>query len=263
MADPFSFGTLGRRRLLIAAAASCLPFAGQAAGIYTPYELAQRYRQQVDQRLRLPADVIGMYAAAAEEELLDYDEAMRAPQYLLVVDSNPNVQAAFLFWRLMAGHYQLIGASPVSTASPVQAPRLEGPQGLFDQSHSAVAAHADPAEPRSLRIYDFNSRRAQLAPGSAGHSNKRLQARAADRQSAQFLGSARSDGCILLPASLIAFLDEFGVLDADAAGMVNAREGRPRLPYPGRYLLVIDSDRDERPEWSPAPEAALATAALH
>ena len=263
MADPFPFGTLGRRRLLIAAAASCLPLAGRAAGIYTPYELAQRYREQVDLRLSLPAEEVRRYGAAAEEELIDYDEVLRAPQYLLVVDSNPNVQAAFLFWRLMAGHYQLIGASPVSTAGPVQVSRLESPQGLFDQAHHAAAARAVAATPRGgLRIYDFSSRRARVAADSAGRSNLRLQARAADRQSARFLGSARSDGSILLPATLIAFLDEFGVLDAGAAGTVPTAEGRPRLPYPGRFMLVIDSERDDRPEWSPSPEAALATAAL-
>ena len=263
MADAFPFGTLGRRRLLIAVAASCLPLAGQAAGIYTPYELAQRYRHQVDLQLSLPAEEVRLYAAAAEEELIDYDEVLRAPQYLLVVDSNPNVQAAFLFWRLMAGHFQLIGASPVSTAGPLRSPRLESPHGLFDQTHSAAAVHSAATPSRSLRIYDFNSRRAHVAPGSAGRLDRRLQARAADRQSVRFLGSARSDGCILLPASLVSFLDEFGVLDAGTASTAAAAAGRQRLPYPGRYLLVIDSERDERPPWSPAPDSALATAALH
>lgn len=255
-------GSLSRRHLLIAAAASCSPLAVHAVGIYTPYELAQRYEEQVDLRLRLPAEDVHLYGSTVEEELLDYEQIMLAPQYLLVVDSNPNVQAAFLFWRLMEGHYRLIGASPASTAGPVLPHRLESPQGLFDQTPAAVQTRpVSSSLRRGLRVYDFSPQRARTEAGTAAHSNMRLQARAADRKAARFLGSAQSDGCILLPSTLISFLDEFGVLDAAGTSARPARADRPPLPYRGRYLLVVDSERDERPQWSPSPEAA-STAAL-
>lgn len=261
MAEPFLLGSLSRRHLLIAAAASCSPLAVQAVGIYTPYELAQRYEKQVDLRLRLPAEDVHLYASTVEEELLDYEQFMRAPQYLLVVDSNPNVQAAFLFWRLMEGHYRLIGASPASTAGPLRPHRLESPQGLFDQTHAVAQTRpVSSSLRRGLRVYDFSSQRVRIEAGAGAHSNMRLQARAADRKAARFLGSAQSDGCILLPSTLISFLDEFGVLDAAATSTPPTRADRPPLPYPGRYLLVVDSERDDRPEWSPSPEAALTAA---
>jgi hypothetical protein len=64
------------------------------------------------------------------------------------------------------------------------------------------------------------------------------------------LGTAQSDGRVLLPPSLVAFLDEYGVLDA----------GRPRphtpageeLPFAGRYMVVMDSEQEERPAWAAA-----------
>jgi hypothetical protein len=247
MGAPFPPGTLSRRHLLLAAAASCVPLAGRAADICTPYELAQRYRDHVDRRLVIPADQVGLYCGALEEDLIDHEDALRQPQYLLMVDSNPNVQAALLFWRLMPGHHQLIGASPVSTAGPVPPSRLNCAQGLYDQARVRPAAAVARG---SRRIYEFESR------GDAGpaRSHRQLQARAAQGRSAQSLGSALSDGCILLPASLIAFLDEYGVLDA-AAHAGNGRANRAVLPFPGRYLLMLDSDRDDRPPWSPCPAA--------
>lgn len=79
----------------------------------------------------------------------------------------------------------------------------------------------------------------------------RLQARAADSWAERRLGTARSDGCILLPASLGRFLDELGLLDAGLQ-QDTPRQSAP-LPFRGRYLVVVDSEREERPPWSPAP----------
>ena len=68
-----------------------------------------------------------------------------------------------------------------------------------------------------------------------------LCARAADGGSIGWLGTPRSDGCVLLPPSLLAFVERHGVLDA-------ARPS-PTLPYPGRLLVVVDSERADRPDW--------------
>jgi hypothetical protein len=76
----------------------------------------------------------------------------------------------------------------------------------------------------------------------------------------QRLGSAQSKGCVRIPATLNHLLDHHGVLDADYDAM--AHEGvkywvlpddRAPVADAGRYLVVVDSEREERPAWSPAP----------
>ncbi len=255
MVEPQLPGSLGRRRLLIAAAAaSCFPLAVHAAGICTPHDLAQHYASRVDRRLPMPAEMVELYGLLIEAGLLDYERATRAPQYLLVVDSNPHVQAAFLFWRLMAGSYRFIGASPASTGCLGRPHHVKTPQGLFDQAHRAARVGAAPADRHGrLRVYDFSRQRAYSAAGIAVDAAMHVQARAADAKTQRLLGSAQSDGCILLPPTLIALLDEFGILDGAVTGSSQARAGGQQLPYPGRYLLVVDSEVDERPQWSPLP----------
>ena len=60
------------------------------------------------------------------------------------------------------------------------------------------------------------------------------------------LGSVQSKGCIRIPASLNRVIDRYGVLDADYE-----RAQRTPVPFPGRYLMVVDSEREDRPQWSP------------
>jgi hypothetical protein len=74
------------------------------------------------------------------------------------------------------------------------------------------------------------------------------------------LGSAQSKGCIRIPATLNRLLDRYGLLDADYEQAL--RDGkklwvlnasREPVPDPGRYLIVVETERAERPDWSPAP----------
>lgn len=198
-------------------------------------------------RLELPPDEVRLYGGISEWQLFNTGQPLVAPQYLLVIDRNPHVQAALLFWRLLPGSYQLVGASPVSTGAAV-AGRVVVAQALFERSPDATrgqpcARHScDPGRPSE---YEFG----RGGMHEAGRSELRLQLLAADSDSERRLGApCRTDG-ILLPASLIAFLDEYGVLDEGGA-----RSQRHVLPYRGRHLLLVDSERDERPPWSPAPK---------
>lgn len=77
------------------------------------------------------------------------------------------------------------------------------------------------------------------------------------------LGSAHSKGCTRIPASLNRLLDHYGLLDADYDRV--EREGqklwvldaqREPVESPGRYLIIVESARDDRPDWSPAPAVA-------
>lgn len=204
------------------------------------------------QRLDVPPEEVRVYGGVSELQLFITKQELLAPQYLLVVDCNPHVQAAFVFWRLVPGSYELVGASPVSTgrepANPIDAVRglLEevpaaGVAGACARSASRTCRSGD------LRVYDFAW---PPTDARAGSRDLRVQVRGADGPAVERLGSRCAEDCILLPPSLVAFLDEYGVLDQGS--------GRPQrhvLPFRGRHLLLVDSERDERPGWSPLPLA--------
>ena len=80
------------------------------------------------------------------------------------------------------------------------------------------------------------------------------------------LGRVESEGCIRIPATLNVFLDRHGILDADYEAA--AANGKPQwvlkpdrqpIPWPGRFLVIVDSQAAERPAWSPLPGARLAS----
>lgn len=89
----------------------------------------------------------------------------------------------------------------------------------------------------------------------------RLQMHATDADLAAWrLGSRQSEGCVRMPATLNSFLDKNGLLDEDydeALGAGEAlwvmRSDRTPTAHPGRYLIVVDSERPGRPDWSPLP----------
>src|SRR4051812_29673949 len=103
---------LQRRHLLACAAAALLPLAARANAVCTPKDLARGYRAIVDRQLQVPGNEVLIYGGLAESELAGAPDGPVGPEYMLVVDSCPAVQAAFLFWRLLPGRYELIGASP-------------------------------------------------------------------------------------------------------------------------------------------------------
>ena len=123
---------------------------------------------------------------------------------------------------------------------PAQAGCVQTPQGVFAQ------AQVEYGRRLTSRVYDFGRQRTRRRPG-AGVSELRLQARAATGRSGALLGRVQSDGCVLLPPGMVAFLDHFGVLDSGRQDAVTPTG--EALPFAGRYLVVIDSERDERPDW--------------
>jgi hypothetical protein len=233
---------LSRRGLLLAVAAATLgPLHALATGVCTPRELAQRFDAAVAQKLPVPKTESWIYASLAEAELAGHPGIAPDPQYVLVVDSSPAIQVAFLFWRLLPGRYELVGAAPASTGNPLRPGCLETPCGVFPQASASDAGRAF-----ASRVYDFGTQRARTATGN-GFGALHLQARAALGRHRELLGTAQSDGRVLLPPSLVAFLDTYGVLDGRRGNATAAGES---VPFAGQYLVVIDSERDERPDWA-------------
>lgn len=232
-----------RRSLLLVAAGAFASFATHASAVCTPRDLAQRYAAQVERSLVVPGNEVHIYGALAENELAGLGEpALRAPQYLLVVDSCPAIQVAFLFWRMLPGHLQLVGASPASTGDPVRPGCVATPCGVFSQAEARAAGAL------ASRVYDFGVRRVRM-PGS-GIVPMHLRAQSAQGRSRSLLGRPQSDGRVLLPPSLVAFLDAYRVLDG-AQGDATTASGEV-LPFAGRSMVVLDSEREDRPGWTAA-----------
>jgi hypothetical protein len=71
------------------------------------------------------------------------------------------------------------------------------------------------------------------------------------------VGTAQSKGCIRIPATLNVFIDHHGILDGDydqaiAAGKTFYVFGKEHQPVPGagRFLVIVDTERTERPDWA-------------
>jgi hypothetical protein len=108
-------------------------------------------------------------------------------------------------------------------------------------------------------VFDFGWQQAPRGWGSNGESAMRLQMHATDPDLLEPLeGSPESKGCIRIPAALDVFIDRYAILDADyeeaaASGKPSwiLRRDREPTPWSGRYLVILDSERSERPVWSP------------
>ncbi len=233
-------------------------------------EMLMRYHSQVVERLEIPAPEIPRYARLAEDAFRRAGTPLSSPQYVLVVDRDPNTQASFLFWRSETGTFILVGASPVSTGQPGQpgdSNHYETPLGVFEHStvnrdfRSDGAANRDGIRihgAKGLRVFDFGWQRVPKGWGDGTQSRMRLLMHATDPDLLERrLGSAQSNGGVHISASLDRLLDHYGVLDAgddQAEGRGSrALRGREPVPHAGRYLVVVDSARTERPGWSPAP----------
>lgn len=256
-----------RKHAAVALLAACCA----SAGAFQPVtDMAVLYSTHVDRTLTVGLGEVGLYARLAEEALARAGITPVAAQYLVVVDRDPRVQALFLLFRPTEGPVQLVGASPVSTGRPGSFDHFETPLGVFDHTLANPDFRAEGTRnsqgirgygSKGMRVYDFGWQQVPRGWGKGGVSQMRLQMHATDPDLLERrLGSAQSKGCIRIPASLNRLLDLYGVLDADYEQAL--REGRTiwvldpqREPvlFPGRYLIVVESGRQARPDWSPAP----------
>ncbi len=268
---------LRRRTLVLGLAAGADALRAEAAAGDTDTDTdavatawRQRFEAEVPRRLTLPVAEQRRYAERLDEALTALGSGAGCPQAVLLVDRDERVQAACLLLRPPGGGWCWLGATPASTGrvgrfdhfrTPLGA-FLHGPHNPDFRALGTVNANGIRGYgARGLRVFDFGWVQAERGWGRGGTGTMRLQVHATDpvRLEPQ-LGSAASKGCIRITAALNRFLDDHAVLDAayEAAQAAGRRQwilrpGRTPLPWPGRWLVVVDSRRTERPAWSPLP----------
>ena len=245
----------------------------QAPEVVAAPPLAAEFVAEVDKRLEVPEPEQRRYAARLEASLAAAGEADLPPQYVLLVDRSPAIQALLVYWRAPDRAWRFVGAAPVSTGRPGSFDHFVTPLGVFAHTTANMDFRAEGTlnelgirgyGARGMRVYDFGWVTAQRGWGGGGTSAMRLQMHATDPEVLEpRLGETRSKGCIRIPASLDRFIDHHGLLDQDyeralAEGQrlwVLASD-RAATPWPGRYLVVIDSLTTSRPSWARWQRAA-------
>lgn len=245
----------------------------------TALEASHRlYAAEVERRLDVPTAAQAAVVTLLEDALARAGLAGLPAQHVLVVDRSPQVQAAFLLLRPLLGGWHWVGASPVSTGRVGTFDHFRTPLGVFAHSLDNLDFRAEGTlnsngirgyGVRGMRVFDFGWVAAERGWGAGGSSPMRLQMHATDPAALEpRLGRVESKGCIRIPATLNTFLDRHGVLDADyEAGLAQGkalwmlRADRTPLPWPGRWLVVVDSQARQRPTWSPLPRPAGAARA--
>jgi hypothetical protein len=226
--------------------------------------LAPLYAQRVDRRLDTPEREQRFYAELLAKNLAS--EGSHEAQYVVIVDRSEFVQAAMIYWMSPDRTFHFIGASPVSTGKPGVFDHFITPIGVFEHTidNPDFFSQGTPNEfgirgygRKGMRVYDFGWQTATKGWGGGGESELRLQMHATDPKWLEpKLGTRQSKGCIRIPASLNAFIDHFGILDGDyeratAVGMNSwvLSKIREATPWPGRFLVVVDTGRRQRPAW--------------
>ncbi|CAG0124219.1 hypothetical protein RHDC2_00396 [Rhodocyclaceae bacterium] len=249
--------------------------ATQSFAMESALALREIYMQRVDRQLAVPQQEQRFYAEQLIQQLhqAGLDHLHLPPQYVVLVDRSRHVQALLLFWISGDGLAEFIGASPVSTGRRGGFMYYETPTGVFDHTVANRDFRAEGTEnalgimgygTRGMRVYDFGWVSARRM-WKRGEGEMRLQMHATDpRYLEPRLGSVQSMGCIRIPATLNMLFDHYGILDADyEQAMTNGRRfweihmDREATRWSGRYVVVMDSNRAERPEWSPQPSLQM------
>jgi hypothetical protein len=239
--------------------------------------LAPVFQREVDLQVDVPPQYRPRYARLLETALADAGVQIASSQYVVMVDRNPEVQAIFLYWldaQSTSDRLHLIGASPASTGKPGRFEHFLTPLGVFPHTLKNMDYRAEGTRNSrgirglgriGMRVYDFGWTPGERGWGRGGISPMRLMMHTTDPDLLeQRLGQPMSKGCIRIPATLNAFFDRYGILDADyEEAMARGRKfwvippDRTPTPWSGRYLVVVDSalpDPDSAGSGSTGPE---------
>ena len=234
--------------------------------------LAAAFQSQVTPQLQLPLAEREAYAQRLQRELDSSPLSPGTPQFVLLVDRSAQVQAALLYFGPTERGWAFVGAAPVSTGLPGRFEHFTTPLGVFDHNTGNPDFRAEGTQNKlgfrgygrkGMRVYDFGWIEAPRGWGNGAMGVLRLQMHATDPDLAEWrLGTPQSEGCVRIPAALNDFIDRHGLLDQDYLQAAAAGPGMPRwvlrkdrtpTATPGRTLVVVDSERPDRPAWSPLP----------
>ncbi|WP_246278879.1 L,D-transpeptidase [Paraburkholderia ultramafica] len=248
--------------------------APDAAGVVDPrraFLLRDVFARDVARRLKVPAAEQRAYADRLKAALGANVLGNLSGEYVALVDRNANVQALLIYFRATpADNWQMIGASPVATGRPGEFDHFITPLGVFEHTPANMDFRSEGTQnenhirgygKRDMRIFDLGWAQGERGWGKGGMSQMRFQMHATDPDRLEpLLGIRHSKGCVRIPASLNAFLDHYGILDAEYAALVDSgqslwvlKSDRQIVPWAGRYIVVVDSARKGRPAWAPAP----------
>ena len=237
-----------------------------------PAGLVPAFERTVLRRVEMPEAAHADYARRLRDALGAAGVAIADTQYVVLVDRNAAVQLAMVWWIAADGSVGLIGAAPASTGVPAGFEHFETPAGVFEHTLANPDFRAEGTVnalgvrgygERGRRIYDFGWVDARRA-WKPGTQPMRLQLHATDPLLLEpRLGQRASKGCIRVDAGFDDFLDRYGILDAAYDEVVATgrrlwvlRPDRIATPWSGRWLVVVDSGRKQRPAWSPTPRAS-------
>lgn len=263
-------GRRRKHRAIFMMAWLCLAALAHGQGAMQPADVASAYSREVSPRLVLPDAERARYGDLATHALVSAGISLLAPQYVVIADRNIYVQAVFVYWLHPVAPPMYIGASPASTGRVGTFDHFETPTGVFphtlgnpdyralgEKNANGILGYGL----KGMRVYDFGWQDARQGWGEERIATMRLQMHATDPYSLEAkLGTPQSKGCIRIPATLNEFIDRLGLLDAEyelAAALGTQpwvlRAERTPAYGAGRYLIVVDTDRRDRPDWSPRP----------
>ncbi|WP_407671884.1 L,D-transpeptidase [Paraburkholderia acidiphila] len=234
-------------------------------------EMRKRFARDVNRRLRVPLADQRAYGQRLQAALDEKDLGALSGEFVILVDRSANVQALFIYFRAMPNEpWLMIGASPVATGRPGEFDHFLTPLGVFEHTPQNMDFRAEGTMNqnnirgygrRDMRIYDLGWVDGERGWGKGGYSQMRFQMHATDPDRLEpLLGIRHSKGCVRIPATLNAFIDHNGIIDAEYQALVDSGKSlwvlhsdREITPWAGRFIVVVDSERKTRPAWSPAP----------
>lgn len=238
-----------------------------AQALESALSLKDIYTRTVEQQVQPPPEDLQNYIDQLVVTLNSNNISKLPTQYILLVDRNPKVQISILFWLDQEGQYQFIGASPVSTGRSLGFEHFETPVGVYAHSLANLDYRAEGSKNskgvrgygiKGRRVFDFGWQKAKKGWGDKIIADMRLQMHATDPGLLESrLGTVQSKGCVRIPGTLNFLLDRYSVLDADYLQAVSEGKkfwvldkNREDNPWAGRYMVVVDSGKEQKPEWA-------------
>jgi hypothetical protein len=269
------FGRLLRPGLMVSwALAACARMVCAQAGSLAQAppsltDLRVRFDHDVTHRVAVPLDEQIAYMTQLDDELIAAGQGLSVHQFVILVDRSTKVQIVALLWGKISS-WVWLGASRASTGMVGRFEHFETPLGVFEHSLANPDFRAEGTYNKwhirgygrqGMRVYDLGWVRTEKGWGHGGEGQMRLQMHATDPDWLEpLLGRAASKGCIRIAASLNDFIDRYGLLDedyflAEKRGQLLwvLRPDRQATLWPGRYVVVVDSMRQSRPDWLRLP----------